>query len=230
MSTLALLLMFTVGTAHAISFNDGLYDTYNFVKMNYPGYPDHVPEGSVRLKRDGKVVVIDDFKNGITYRLDPTNPGEQEVNPLLLTKLRSSPGTRQLGGILDRITVSEVQEAPGNRLTANFNLRVRYQSPVGSPVSANFRIGTQVTAATCPLETQNYRSVERNGYTTTEFAGSTYQQVSCLSYEVGTQVALLDLDTGLPDTVNRAAAIIGDLVLKLMSPIFSDSNTYYEKR
>lgn len=217
--------LFLANYAHAFGVNEGSYNSRDyFTDYRYEDTKRELPEGSVKITKRGTTVIADDFKNGIVYEIDTANTGEQLVNQAIVRKLQNSPGSRAIGRIIEKMTISDVKDLPGNRLTANVNIYLKNKTIFGE-AKAVLSIGVNIDSETCPIRvvTQKYQN---NVYSYKE----SYTQVNCLTYEVGTTVALKSFSSSLPAQFNAVMGLTADTLLKVLSPTFAHIGNLYQNK
>lgn len=215
--------LFLANYAHAFGVNEGSYNSRDyFTDWRYEGSKRELPEGSVKITKRGTTVVADDFKNGIVYEIDTANSGEQPVNQAIVRKLQNMPGSRAIGRIIEKMTISDVKDLPGNRLTANVNIYLKNKTIFGE-AKAVLAIGVNIDSATCPIKvittSSDYRTQKES-----------YTQVNCLSYEIGTSVALKSFSSSLPAQFNAVMGLTADTLLKVLSPTFAHEGNLYQNK
>jgi hypothetical protein len=204
--------------AHAddFTFNPGNYSGEN--AYGVPRDPNR--KDYFKLLRRGSEIRVIDVKNNIVYAFDINTPGEQQITGKLLEFLRNHPGSRVIGTLIDRMTISDIQVLSGNRLAANFNLYLKSTSVFGS-VTAKLQIGAMATSSSCKITVYDNSS---NNFVQKDFQGT------CLTTESGTHMGVLALTTSLAPDLNNALGLITDLMVKLFSPMLSGLGNLYENR
>lgn len=205
-------LTFSLG-ANAADFNftSGYFDSSRHS-------PDEARGPELQITRTGNQITVLDRHNKITYNLT-IGSGEQPLPAKVLENVRSTKGGRVIGTLVQRITVSDVKVVGNNKLSANFNLYIVNPTPFGS-LSAKIVVGGEAVSKGCKVTRSNgppnYESRE--------------ETINCIETETATRVSVNWLKTEFNSEFNDAMGLIGDTLLKLLSPTFGNLNTYYSYR
>ena len=224
MKSLALILGLTmVGSAQAadLQIDSGSYSESAYL---YEGKSD---PGGLAISKQGSQVQLIDKLNKITYNVDLNNLGEQFVPNEYFNYIRNRAGTRVLGKMIKRISLSDLKQTARNEVRGNVNIYLQSQSAYGS-LQTKLRIGVTLRSDLCPIP----KYVEHkygNGNTNYE---QQYFRVTCLNVETGTSVDIMPgLSTGLFDSrTDRVIGLVADFTVKIFSPLFSQIYMIYNNQ
>jgi hypothetical protein len=200
--------------ATGLNFNSGHY-----TKHEHYTAPDDMSKAGLGLSKQGSMIAIRDYDNNLTYTFDTSRSDEQTINPKLIAHLRANPGSRAIAGILDKLTIKDIQQTDGG-MTGTVSLYFKMSSVFGT-LSTKLQIGVQAVAKNC--------EISKYGGPATNFQDVKYTG-SCVVGESGTSFAVTEMNSSLAPDLNNAVGLIADFVLRLMSPGLTGQIQLYEMR
>ncbi len=176
------------------------------------------------ISKKGTIIVLNDVKHKIVYRVDLNDPNEQALSSGYLQHARNKLRTQAYANLISKITVTDIKQVSENAVAGTGNFYIDYSSFFGT-IRAKIQVGASLATVPCKDVVSDAPAGALNG--------------TCLKTFLGHNPALSDFSLSFDDKAatekdpselrmvrwaNRIVGLTLDFSLKMLSAMFSDGD------
>jgi len=189
------------------------------IPNKYNDYPYNYPESKAQSRfeiiKRGSTIGIIDIGRKITYRLDVTDKRAQAFPQKFIDEVMHSERRGNFGKLIQAVTATDTR-VDGNRLVSTINVYIATAAVFGG-MEAVIQMDAVVDAMACDVYSPGGN-------------GNSYIASTCLKVQVGKNIKLASVETGLPAAQNQLVATVLEFVVKMAAPPAAFIANLYEMK